>query len=106
MQYLCTELVTMPEPFFSDKLIITGHTITFTFPEVSPGQLVAGAGWLDIDTGAYHPHSNWLTGLDITNRLVYQVNTKDKTLRKFDLEDITTSINPTEVYTKRMQPTP
>ncbi len=72
---------------------------------VSPGQLVAGAGWLDIDTGAYHPLSNWLTGLDITNRLVYQVNTKDKTLRKFDLEDIITSINPAEVYTKRVQPT-
>lgn len=100
------EFHSMPEPFFSDKLIITGHTITFTFPGVNPGQLVAGAGWLDIDTGAYHSHSNWLTGLDITNRLVYQVNTKDKTLRKFDLEDITTSINPTEVYTKRVQPTP
>jgi len=100
------EFHSIPEPFFSDKLIITGHTITFTFPGVNPGQLVAGAGWLDIDTGAYHSHSNWLTGLDITNRLVYQVNTKDKTLRKFDLEDITTSINPTEVYTKRMQPTP
>ncbi|AKE64679.1 metallophosphoesterase [Microcystis aeruginosa NIES-3806] len=100
------EFHSMPEPFFSDKLIITGHTITFTFPGVNPGQLVAGAGWLDIDTGAYHSHSNWLTGLDITNRLVYQVNTKDKTLRKFDLEDITTSINPAEVYTKRMQPAP
>jgi len=69
------EFHSMPEPFFSDKLIITGHTITFTFPGVNPGQLVAGAGWLDIDTGAYHSHSNWLTGLDITNRLVYQVNT-------------------------------
>ncbi|MFM6059994.1 MAG: metallophosphoesterase family protein [Microcystis aeruginosa] len=100
------EFHSMPEAFFSDKLIITGHTITFTFPGVSPGQLVAGAGWLDIDTGAYHPNSNWLTGLDITNRLVYQVNTKDKTLRKFDLEDITTSINPDEVYNKRVQPTP
>jgi serine/threonine protein phosphatase 1 len=99
------EFHSMPEPFFTDKLIITGHTITFTFPGVSAGQLVAGAGWLGIDTGAYHPYSNWLTGLDITNRLVYQVNTKDKTLRKLPLEDIITAINPAQVYTKRLQQT-
>jgi serine/threonine protein phosphatase 1 len=99
------EFHSMTEPFFSNKLIITGHTITFTFPGVTAGQLVSGAGWLDIDTGAYHPYSNWLTGLDVTNRLVYQVNAKDKTLRKLALEDIITSINPAQVYTKRLQQT-
>jgi serine/threonine protein phosphatase 1 len=33
-----------PHPYFSDKLVITGHTITFTFPTIAPGQLVAGPG--------------------------------------------------------------
>jgi serine/threonine protein phosphatase 1 len=97
------EFHSMKEPFFPDKLIITGHTITFTFPGVEAGRLAAGAGWLDIDTGAYHPYSNWLTALDITNRIVYQANTRDQTLRKFELEDIITSIDPAAVYAKRLQ---
>jgi serine/threonine protein phosphatase 1 len=91
------------EPFFRNKLIITGHTITFTFPGVQPGRLVSGAGWLDIDTGAYHPDSNWLTGLDVTNHLVYQVNTQDNRLRKWELEDIITPLDPSQVYAKRRQ---
>lgn len=61
-------------PFFPDKVIITGHTITFTFPAIQPGQVVAGRGWIDIDTGAYHPRSGWLTGLDWEAQRVYQVN--------------------------------
>ncbi|HLO49056.1 MAG TPA: metallophosphoesterase [Kamptonema sp.] len=65
------------KPYFADKLIITGHTITFTFEGIHPGQLAQGNGWLDIDTGAYHSRSGWLTGLDITHRLVYQVNVLD-----------------------------
>lgn len=68
------EFHAMQQPYFSDKLIITGHTITFTLPGIAPGKLAQGCGWLDIDTGAYHPKSGWLTGLDLTNATVYQVN--------------------------------
>ncbi len=91
----------MTTPYFEDKLIITGHTITFTFPGVQPGKLVSGPGWLDIDTWAYHPHSGWLTGLDITNEKVYQVNAKQKKIRTLSLEQATTVINPETVAEKR-----
>lgn len=83
-----------PTPFFADKLIITGHTITFTFPGVSPGQIVAGQGWLDIDTGVYHPRSGWLTALDWDNRLVYQVNVFESIERIRSYEDATTVLDP------------
>lgn len=79
-----------PTPYFVDKLIITGHTITFTFPDVKPGQIVAGPGWLDIDTGAYHPRSGWLTGIDIDNELVYQVNVLRSVFRKRSLQEAST----------------
>jgi serine/threonine protein phosphatase 1 len=72
--WIRSEFHSAPEPFFLDKLIVTGHTITFTFPNVPPGQIVQGCGWLDIDTGAYHSKSGWLTALDVTQQLVYQVN--------------------------------
>lgn len=75
------------KPYFPDKLIITGHTITFTFEGVSPGELAQGNGWLDIDTGAYHPRSGWLTGLDITHRLVYQVNVFEHKVRILHLDE-------------------
>lgn len=61
-------------PYFADKTIITGHTITFTFPNIEPGSVVQGQGWLDIDTGVYHPRSGWLTALDLDQQQVYQVN--------------------------------
>ncbi len=63
-----------PNPYFTNKLIVTGHTITFTFPDIPTGQIVEGPGWLDIDTGAYHPKSGWLTAVDLDNELVYQFN--------------------------------
>jgi serine/threonine protein phosphatase 1 len=78
-----------PTPYFTDKLVITGHTITFTFPDIAPGQLVEGPGWLNIDTGAYHPKSGWLTGLDIDNECVYQVNVYDGRQRQRSLEAAT-----------------
>lgn len=62
------------QPYFPNKLIIIGHTITFTFPGVEPGELAKGKGWLGIETGAYHSKSGWLTGLDVTSRKVYQIN--------------------------------
>ncbi len=76
-----------PTPYFSNKLIITGHTITFTFPDAAPGQLVEGPGWLNIDTGAYHPKSGWLTALDLDNEQVYQVNVYTNARRCRSLEE-------------------
>jgi serine/threonine protein phosphatase 1 len=85
------------KPYFPDKLIIIGHTITFTFPGVTPGQLVQGNGWLDIDTGAYHPKSGWLTALDVTNNLVYQVNVFKKCVRTLPLQEATVTVDPHEI---------
>ena len=69
------------QPYFPDKLIITGHTITFTLPGIDPGEIARGPGWIDIDTGAYHPKSGWLTALDIDNAMVYQYNVFNNMLR-------------------------
>jgi serine/threonine protein phosphatase 1 len=33
-----------PQPYFPNKLIIVGHTITFTLPGVNPGKLAQGQG--------------------------------------------------------------
>lgn len=76
------------KPFFKDKLIIIGHTITFTFDGVEPGELVGGNGWLGIDTSAYHHKSGWLTGLDIDNNVAYQVNVFDNLKRQLPREEI------------------
>lgn len=84
----------MKKPYFPDKLIIVGHTITFTLPGVAPGKLAQGAGWLDIDTGAYHPRSGWLTGLDVTNSQVYQVNINNLCVRILPLKEAVTIIDP------------
>jgi serine/threonine protein phosphatase 1 len=90
-----------PQPVFADKCIITGHTITFTLPGVSPGQIAKGPGWLDIDTGAYHPKSGWLTALDIDHGLVYQVNTLTQAKRMTTLENTAIDIEPTNVKPRR-----
>ncbi|XFA73898.1 metallophosphoesterase [Thermosynechococcaceae cyanobacterium Okahandja] len=66
--------LTHPSPYFTDKTIVIGHTITFTFRSVAPGCIVRGNGWLDIDTGAYHRRSGWLTALDWSRQWVWQVN--------------------------------
>ena len=79
-------------PFFEDKLIVTGHTITFTFPGIVPGQIAQGPGWLDIDTGAYHPKSGWMTALDTTLQQVFQVNVHTKETRVRPLEEAVTSV--------------
>lgn len=91
----------MRQPYFRNKLIITGHTITFTLPGVAPGQLAQGNGWLDIDTGAYHQKSGWLTGLDVTNRLVYQVNVSRRRVRKMRLEEAVARVEPSQVVKRR-----
>lgn len=97
------EFHTIPQPYFTDKLIIIGHTITFTFPGVRPGQLAQGRGWLDIDTGAYHPRSGWLTALDITNKIIYQVNIFTNCLRNLPLEEGVVDIDPVELANRRQK---
>ncbi|MBD2345521.1 metallophosphoesterase family protein [Anabaena subtropica] len=91
----------IPQPYFPDKLVIIGHTITFTFPGVNPGQLAQGQGWLDIDTGAYHPRSGWLTGLDITNNLIYQINIFTNCLRTLPLEEGVIYVDPKKIAVRR-----
>lgn len=90
------------KPFFENKLIITGHTITFTIPGVMPGKLARGLGWLDIDTGAYHRQSGWLTGVDMLNKRVYQVNTRQQRLRSLDLEEAAIDIKPSRIMPRRL----
>lgn len=82
------EFHSMARPYFADKLVIIGHTITFTFPGVEPGQVVQGPGWLDIDTGVYHTKSGWLTAFDIDRREVFQVNSHTSEKRHLPLEAI------------------
>ncbi|HIK46262.1 MAG TPA: serine/threonine protein phosphatase [Leptolyngbyaceae cyanobacterium M65_K2018_010] len=94
-----------PTPFFSDKLIITGHTITFTLPSVEPGQLAAGCGWIDIDTGVYHPRSGWLTALDWDHRQVYQVNVFDRQQRIRSWSEAVTQLDPALIK-PRLRPAP
>ncbi len=92
------------KPYFADKLIITGHTITFTLPGVAPGTLAQGQGWLDIDTGAYHPKSGWLTGVDVTNQQVFQVNVfKKSSQRQMPLAEAVVQVDPTQVLARRRQ---
>lgn len=91
------EFHSIRQPYFPDKLIVIGHTITFTLPGVTPGKLAQGRGWLDIDTGAYHPKSGWLTGLDITNRQVYQVNVYQHRVRTMPLEEAVTAVEPAQI---------
>ncbi|MFN6462259.1 MAG: metallophosphoesterase family protein [Nostoc sp. DedVER02] len=95
------EFHSIEKPYFPDKLIIIGHTITFTLPDVSPGKLAQGQGWLDIDTGAYHPRSGWLTALDVTNNLVYQVNIFKNYIRTLPLEEAVITVNPAKIKVDR-----
>ena len=86
-----------PRAIFQGKRIVTGHTITFTLPGVQPGQIAQGPGWLDIDTGAYHSKSGWLTAVDIDYSLVYQVNTITHAKRTLTLEKSVVSVDPAAV---------
>lgn len=83
----------MTEPYFEDKTIIIGHTITFTFQGVKPGQLVKGEGWIGIDTGVYHHQQGWLTALDLNQLMVYQVDSFGNNFRQMPLQKTITNIN-------------
>lgn len=89
------------KPYFSDKLIITGHTITFTLPNVAPGSLARGRGWLDIDTGVYHPKSGWLTALDLTYECVYQVNVFKHDSRRMPLMEASVEVDPLKIRSRQ-----
>ncbi len=97
------EFHSIEQPYFTDKLIVIGHTITFTFPGVNPGQLAQGRGWLDIDTGAYHPRSGWLTGFDINNNLIYQANVFNNDLRILPLSEVVVEVEPSKIIARRSQ---
>ncbi len=86
------EFLSIQEPYFADKLIITGHTITFTIPGVRPGKIASGPGWLNIETGVYHANSGWLTGLDMSQGLVYQVNSRTGDVRTMPLKKAITKV--------------
>ena len=88
--------------FFSDKLIVTGHTITFTLPGVQPGQIAAGRGWLNIETGAYHHNSGWMTALDLNQQKVYQANTLDGRLRIMPLRKAIAKVDSSKITSRRM----
>lgn len=89
------------QPYFRDKLIITGHTITFTLPGIKPGQIAAGPGWLGIDTGAYHPNSGWLTALDLSNNKVYQIDSRELSLRTMPLKKAIAQVELSKVFSRR-----
>ncbi|WP_017293520.1 metallophosphoesterase family protein [Geminocystis herdmanii] len=91
------------EPYFKDKTIIIGHTITFTFQGVKSGQLAGGEGWIGIDTGVYHPEHGWLTALDLNESMVYQVNSHGKNFRKIPLDKSVTKINTRKLFSRRQK---
>lgn len=94
---------TANKAFFKDKLIITGHTITFTLPGVKPGQIAAGKGWLDIETGAYHHHSGWMTAIDLNQHKVYQANSFDGRIRIMPLSKAIAKVDATKIMPRRMR---
>ncbi len=94
---------TTNKAFFQDKLIITGHTITFTLPGVKPGQIAAGKGWLDIETGAYHHHSGWMTAVDLNQHKVYQANSFDGRIRIMPLGKAIAKVDATKIVPRRMR---
>jgi serine/threonine protein phosphatase 1 len=91
-------------PYFADKLIIIGHTITFTFPQVEPGKLVSGVGWLGIDTGAYHPRSGWLTAVEVNHNWVYQIHRHSGAVRCLPLEEIVVFLDPLFLAGRQRRP--
>ena len=94
---------TANKAFFSDKLIVTGHTITFTLPGVEPGQIAAGKGWLDIETGAYHHNSGWMTAIDLDWQKVYQANTFDGRIRIMPLKKAIAKVDLSRVAPRKMR---
>ncbi|PSB09658.1 serine/threonine protein phosphatase [Pleurocapsa sp. CCALA 161] len=91
------------QAIFKNKLIITGHTITFTLPGVKPGQIAAGKGWLDIETGAYHHNSGWMTAIDLNQHKVYQANSFDGRIRIMPLSKAIAKVESAKIASRRMR---
>jgi serine/threonine protein phosphatase 1 len=71
--------------------------MTFTFPNVLPGQIIEGMGWINIDTGAYDSRGGWLTALDWDNQMVYQVNTFKSKERVRTYVDLAVKLEPSSL---------
>lgn len=82
------------QAFFPDKTIISGHTITFVLPGVASGQVAIGKGWIDIDTGGYHLKSGWLTALEPSSQMIYQVNVFNQAERVLSLDEAAICVIP------------
>ena len=91
------------QAFFPKKLIITGHTITFTLPGVQAGQIAAGRGWLGIETGAYHHKSGWMTALDLNHQKVYQANTMDGRIRILPLSKLVAKVDCSKIPSRKIR---
>lgn len=91
------------KPYFEDKTIIIGHTITFTFDGISPGKIAQGQGWLGIDTGVYHHGQGWLTALDLNSDTVYQASSFGDKFRTLPLTEVINPINPQKPLSRRQR---
>lgn len=78
LMWIRDDFLYYPQPYFKDKTVLCGHTLTFTLRGadgvIPVGQLASGPGWLGLETGAFHSKSGWLTCLDWDGQQVYQVN--------------------------------
>ncbi len=78
LMWIRDDFLCYSQPYFTDKTVLCGHTLTFSLRcadgPVPVGQLARGPGWVCLETGAFHSKSGWLTGLDWDNQTVYQVN--------------------------------
>jgi serine/threonine protein phosphatase 1 len=88
------DFLTWPKPYFRDKTIVLGHTVTATVAGVQPGQLLLGPSWVDIETGLYHPASGWLTALDWDRQRVYQINRLRGDRRSLTVAEAGVRVNP------------
>lgn len=96
--WIRTEFHHSQKPYFDDKTIIIGHTITFTFKGIKPGQIAQGEGWLGIDTGVYHHGQGWLTALDLNTSTVYQVDSFGKNFRTLPLTEVAQQIKTSNLF--------
>lgn len=101
--WIRSEFHTSDTPYFQNKTIIIGHTITFTFNGLKPGQIAQGEGWLGIDTGVYHHGQGWLTALDLNTSTVYQVDSFGKNFRTLPLAEATHNVNPRKLFARRQK---
>ncbi|WP_330204556.1 metallophosphoesterase family protein [Cyanobacterium sp. Dongsha4] len=101
--WIRSEFHSTEKAYFKDKTIIIGHTITFTFNGLKPGQIAKGEGWLGIDTGVYHHGQGWLSALDLNTDTVYQVDSFGKNFRSLPLSEVTHNVNTRKLFARRQK---